>query len=101
LLVIVNGWAVALFLWAVALSVLLYGFLNVGGAVAGEGADASASFSFLGLPLFFGFRSHNLHGMRVKWGIAVMLIAPPVAGVALAVYQLRRELRSSGRRASR
>ncbi len=72
---------VALSLWGVALAVTLTVFVQVSEAARAAVATAIIPGSFVGLPLFEGFRDDGRIGVHPQWGLLVMLVVPAVLGI--------------------
>lgn len=75
--------SVALALWVVALAVTLTVFVQVSEAARTAVATVVFSGSFIGLPLFEGFRNDGRIGVHLEWGLLVMLVVPAVLGILI------------------
>lgn len=76
---------VASALWAVALVVTLTVFVQVSEAARTAVATVVIPGSFVGLPLFEGFRKDGRIGVHPEWGLLVMLVVPAVFGILITL----------------
>lgn len=74
---------VASALWAVALAVTLTVFVQVSEAARTAVATVVIPGSFVGLPLFEGFRDDGRIGAHPQWGLLVMLVVPAALGILI------------------
>lgn len=75
--------SVALALWVVALAVTLTIFVQVSETARTAVATVVIPGSFVGLPLFEGFRNDGRIGVHPEWGLLVMLVVPAVLGILI------------------
>lgn len=75
--------SVASALWVVAVAATLTVFVQVSEAARTAVATVVIPGSFVGLPLFEGFRDDDRIGVHPEWGLLVMLVVPAVLGILI------------------
>ncbi|WP_270352218.1 transcriptional regulator [Microbacterium testaceum] len=83
--VVLRPLPVASALWVVALAITLTIFVQVSEAARTAVASGVIPGSFIGLPLFEGFRNDGRIGVHPEWGLLVMLVVPAVLGILIAL----------------
>lgn len=83
------GLAAAL-LWIAAFAYVAVGFVTAVSRVRAAGGDLEQPVSLVGLPLLVAFKHAGRIGTHVEWGLAVLLVAPFVIGMLLALVRVRR-----------
>jgi hypothetical protein len=77
-------------LWIAAVVYLGIGFATVVSQVQSATGDLEVPFGLLGIPLLVGFRQAGRIGTHVGWGVALLLVAPFVVGMLVALGRIRR-----------
>jgi len=81
--VVLRPLRVALALWVAAIAVTVTVFVQVSEAVRTAVATVVIPGSFIGLPLFEGFRNDGRIGVHLEWGLLVMLVVPAVLSILI------------------
>ncbi len=86
----VSPGLVAALLWVAGFVYVAVGFVTSVSRVRSAGGDLDQPVTLLGLPLLVAFKHAGRIGTHVEWGLAVLLVAPFVIGMLLALLQVRR-----------
>jgi hypothetical protein len=93
---------IATMLWIVSLAILGVTFFSAAMAAKNASGTLDKPYHFLGMPLLVGFSHSGKIGTHLQWGSLVLLVAPLVLGLVIAVVQTSRAwARSAGRATAR
>jgi hypothetical protein len=84
---------IAVLLWLVGYGVFYEELVSQRNMTAGNGPNVDVPISFAGLPLAVIFRHNNLHAVHWRWGTLVLIVAPAIIGITVALYRLRQRRR--------
>ena len=96
-----RRWSPVIFvvmLWIASLIILVVTFFSAALAAKNASGTLDKAYHFLGMPLLVGFRHGDKIGTHLQWGSLVLLVAPLLLGLVIAVVQASRAwTRSAGR----
>ena len=88
----VSPGLVATVLWIAAFLYLATGFVASVAQVRSAAGNLEVPVSLIGLPLLVAFKHAGRIGTHVQWGFALLLVAPFLVGMLLALLRVRRAL---------
>ena len=82
-------------LWIVAVGFVGVQFVAASEAARSSDVDMVKSYALFGMPVLEGFRNDGRFGVHMHWGALVLVIAPFLLGILVAVVRASRSLAPS------